>query len=66
MFPQSPGLKAVDDTESVAGEKLWVLLTPLKDVIVTGWSAVDRFRVVLTHGLIILTKKVASSGVTSA
>ena len=64
MFPQSPGLKAVDDTESVAGKKLWVLLTPLKDVIVTGWSVLDRLRVVLAHGLVILTKKVASSGVT--
>jgi hypothetical protein len=66
LLPQSPGIEAVDDAESEAGKKLWLLLTPLRDVIVTGRRVVDRFRVVLAHGLVILTRKVAESGVTSA
>ena len=65
-MPQSPGIEAVVDAESVAGKKLWVLLTPLRDVIVTGRRVVDRFRVVVLHGLVILTKKLADSGVTPA
>jgi hypothetical protein len=59
LLPQSPGIEAVDDAESVAGKKFWLLLTPLRDVIVTGRRVVDRFRVVLAKGLLILTKKVA-------
>ena len=65
-MPHNPGIEAVVDAESVAGKKLWVLLTPLRDVIVTGRRVVDRFRVVVGHGLVILTKKLADSGVTPA
>jgi hypothetical protein len=65
-LPHNPGIEAVVDAESVAGKKLWVLLTPLRDVIVTGRRVFDRFRVVVLHGLVILTKKLADSGVTPA
>ncbi len=65
-MPQSPGIEAYVDAESVAGKKLWVLLTPFRDVIVTGRRVVDKFRVVVGHGLVILTKKLAYSGVTPA
>ena len=37
---------------------------PLRDVIVTGTRVVGRLRVVVMHGLVILTKKVAYSGAT--
>ena len=39
---------------------------PLRDVIVIGARLVGRLRVVVRHGLVILTKNVANIGVTSA
>jgi hypothetical protein len=39
---------------------------PLKDVIVIGARVVGRLRVVVRHGLVMLTENVANSGVTSA
>ena len=55
MLPQSPGIEVVNDTESIAGKKLWVLLTPLREVIVTGSRVLGRLRVADWHELVILT-----------
>ena len=57
MFPQRP--PEVVDKESAAGAKFCELLTPLRDVMVTGARVVGRLRVVVWHGLVILIKNVA-------
>ena len=63
MFPQRP--TDVVDVESVAGAKFCELLTLLRDVIVTAARVVGRLRIVVWHGLVILTKNVAYSGATA-
>jgi hypothetical protein len=51
--------------ESVAGAKFCELLTSLRDVMVTGAKVVGRLRIVVWHGLVIMTKNVAYSGATA-
>ncbi len=63
MFPQKP--PDVVDAESVAGAKFCELLTPLRDVMVTGARVVGRLRVMVWHGLVIMTKNVAYIGATA-